>query len=97
MKASIQVVVPLLALGSLAVLVPGMSAFAADLPWIYDTSKRVEPVPCAQVSSGADLAAKAQDANAGAADWFSSVVRDQQVSPGIDLTTLPIGFLLFFR
>lgn len=97
MKTHFRTVVPILALGSLAVPILNLPAAAADLPWTYDTSKRVEPEPSAQTSPACGLDAKAQDAAVGVGTWFSSVFCDHEISSGSDLTTLPIGFLLFFR
>jgi len=97
MKAPANTVAPLLALGSLALFGPSQSAGAADIPWTYDMSKRVEVAPSAQASPACDLYAKAQDDGVGFAEWLSSFFRDSEVSPGCNLTTLPLGYFIFLR
>lgn len=97
MKTHFRTVVPILALGSLAVPILNLPAAAADLPWTYDTSKRVEPEPSAQTSPACGLDAKAQDEGLGSTDWLSSVFFSEATSPGSDLSSIPLGFFLFFR
>ena len=75
----------------------GSSAYADDLPWVYDTSKRIEPVPSATTSPAGCLDAKAQDESHGSTDWLSSVFFSEATSPGSDLSSIPLGFFLFFR
>ena len=55
---------------------------AADLPWIYDTSRRVEPVPSSEMSVSCSLDAKAVD---------------EELSNGCNLSSLPLGVLLLVR
>lgn len=97
MKTPLKTVAPILAVGSLALSVQCLSAISADLPWTYDTSKRVEPVPVSQESSATGLFTKAQDAAMGAADWLSSLFQVREFSAGTDLSTEPLRFILFLR
>ena len=74
-----------------------MSVEAANLPWVYDTSSRVEAVPSVEESSASNLDSKASDVDLGASDWLSSVFFDQEDSLGCNLTSTLLGLRLIFR
>ena len=97
MKTAKLAFAPFLVVGSLLILVFGCPAHADDLPWVYDTSRRVEPMPSETTSPAGCLDAKAQDVGLGSTDWFSSVFLSEATSPGSDLSSIPLGFFLFFR
>ncbi len=79
--------------------VPSMMAVSADdVPWTYDTSRRIEPMPDVSVSSASVLCAKAQNnVDSGALGYLSSFFRSRGSSPGCDLKTLPMGLYFIFR
>lgn len=55
---------------------------AANLPWTYDTSQRVEPTPSSEVSASGTLDAK---------------TIDEELSNGCNLSSLPSGFFIIVQ
>lgn len=55
---------------------------AANLPWTYDTSQRVEPTPNSESSVSCALNAKAMD---------------EQLSNDCNLSSLPLGFVIIMK
>lgn len=74
-----------------------ISVSAANLPWVYDTSRRVEVVPNAGESAASILDSKASDVDLGASAWLSSVFSDQEYSLGCNLASTTLGLSLIFR
>ena len=72
----------LLLLSSLAVGAAIAVYSAADLPWTYDTSQRVEPTPSSEASVSCVLDAKAMD---------------EELSSGCNLSSLPLGFFIIVQ
>ena len=75
-----------------------LAVSAADIPWTYDDSRRVEPDPSFDTSTSVSLRARAFSAASGIAPWLFSRCRDAEDSfPGIDLTTAPTGLIFIIR
>ena len=82
---------------ALGLIAFGMVSGAADLPWVYDTTGRVEAQPDAEIASSIYFSSKALHCGTGVGSRLASRFMDQEDSSGINLTSLKFGLRLLIR